>query len=626
MAQIHWNVFDEAHERFSNLTSQLESIRDILSADEDSFFNDEGEWTEKGVAALGTYIQEIEIYKNALADVEKELDTFKNPYAGNEAFYATMGIDSEQEYYDKLTELQEKQRDYTKTISDSEQSVVEMYESQIDAIEEYTDELIESYNDYIDVVKEALDAERDLYEFKKDIKKQTKDIATLERRIASLSGSDNAADIAERRKLEAELYDAKEGLNDTYYSHAKDQQSQALDDEMEAYETALTDYVESLRTKLDEATTNMTQFMTDVTNAALLNAGTIKTQYEGTGLALDAALINPWVKAMEKVAEFGGEKGLGLMNSWTTADGTFGLFATNATTLLQSPFTAGQNAVSAFSESVTTSMSSVYQSIQTNVEDSVEQLSKLASEINTINTTTVKPPITGGGDNPPPGGGDSGYNANVAALQTLLNEVFGEKLSVDGDYGPATTKAVERMQKAIGAKTSGKYDETTSRNLESYLKKMAIIAHNVDHFEDEELYKKHYRKVPIAVYAKGTMGTSRDEWALTDEIGDELVLVPGANGNLSFMRKGTSVVPADITANLVEWGKLNPDMLNIANPTAGINMISNAVNKPEFNLSFEALVKADKIDQDTLPEVKRFVQQEINSLVKQMNYAIKKFK
>ena len=45
--------------------------------------------------------------------------------------------------------------------------------------------------------KEALDAERDLYEFKNDVKKQTKDIASLERRIASLSGSDNAADIAE---------------------------------------------------------------------------------------------------------------------------------------------------------------------------------------------------------------------------------------------------------------------------------------------------------------------------------------------------------------------------------------------------------------------------------------------
>ena len=148
------------------------------------------------------------------------------------------------------------QYEYAKAISDSEQSVVDMYEAQIDAIEEYTSELVESYNEYIDVVKEALDAERDLYEFKKDIEKQTKDINELERRIASLSGSDNAADVAERRKLEAELYEAKEGLNDTYYDHAKDSQITALEKEAEAYEESLNNYVEKLRTTLEEAQVN----------------------------------------------------------------------------------------------------------------------------------------------------------------------------------------------------------------------------------------------------------------------------------------------------------------------------------------------------------------------------------
>jgi phosphotransferase system IIB component len=56
---------------------------------------------------------------------------------------------------------------------------------------------------------------------------------------------------------------------------------------------------------------------------------------------------------------------------------------------------------------------------------------------------------------------------------------------------------------------------------------------------------------------------------------------------------------------------------------ANINMISNAVTKPNFELNFEALVKADRIDEGTLPEVKKFVQQEINNLVKQMNYALR---
>jgi flagellar biosynthesis chaperone FliJ len=150
MDQVHWDVFDEAHDRFDDLTTQLSNVRELLSADEDSFFNDEGEWTETGVAVLATHIQEIELYKSALADINKEL-----------ADIDIGDFDSEQEYYDKLTELTDQQHEYTIEISNSEQSVVDMYESSIDAVEEYVDTLIDGYNDYIDSVKEALDAERD---------------------------------------------------------------------------------------------------------------------------------------------------------------------------------------------------------------------------------------------------------------------------------------------------------------------------------------------------------------------------------------------------------------------------------------------------------------------------------
>lgn len=133
-------------------------------------------------------------------------------------------------------------------------------------------------------------------------------------------------------------------------------------------------------------------------------------------------------------------------------------------------------------------------------------------------------------------------------------------------------------------------------------------------------------KLPAAFYAKGTLGTTHDQFAITDEswIGEEITLAAGKNGQLQYLKKGSAVMPADISANLVEWGKLNPNMMKVGGG-ANFNMISNAVNKPEFNLSFDALVKADRIDEGTLPEIKKYVTQEINSLVKQMNYAIKGF-
>ena len=187
------------------------------------------------------------------------------------------------------------------SINDTEQSIVDMYESSIDAVEEYVDTLIDGYNDYIDSVKEALDAERDLYDFKKNVQKQAKDIAELERRIASLSGSTNKADIAERRKLEAQLYESRESLNDTYYDHAKDVQSDALDAEASAYEETMARMVEGMRASLEEATADMDTFLNNVTIAVSMNADTVLEKYRETNVYLDPALTNPWEKANRKV-------------------------------------------------------------------------------------------------------------------------------------------------------------------------------------------------------------------------------------------------------------------------------------------------------------------------------------
>lgn len=106
-------------------------------------------------------MQQLELYKQGYQETMDELANYEPDYKGNEAYYEAMGIHSEQEYYDAVTEIEDKMYDYAESISDTEQSVVEMYESSIDAAEDYFDELIDGYNDYIDSVKEALSAERD---------------------------------------------------------------------------------------------------------------------------------------------------------------------------------------------------------------------------------------------------------------------------------------------------------------------------------------------------------------------------------------------------------------------------------------------------------------------------------
>ena len=624
IGQIRWDGFEELHDRFSNLKNDLENIRDILSNED--MFDDEGNFTKEGVATLAAHIYDIQLDKNALADVQEELADFQQGYEGNEDYFATIGIDSEQEYYDKLVELTDKQDDYVKQIKDSEQSVVEMYENQIDAIEEYISKLTDGYNDYIDSCKEALDSERDLFDFKKNVQKQTKDIASLERRIAALSGSSNASDIAERRKLEAELYDAKEGLSDTYYDHAKNAQSQALDDEAQAYEESMNKYVESLRTMLEEATKDMTTFLSSVTNVVVQNAGSVEDAYNNTGLAIDSAIITPWTEAAEAMEGFE-DDALSRMNDWTKSgeNGYFYNFNINATEQLESPWSAGATAANTFATNVNKAMSAVYDSVQSNVDKS---LTKLNSFTDGIKDTDVKPdgtidtayPTTSNKGS----GGNSMPNADVKKLQYVLNHVFNAGIDEDGSYGPATIAAVKRAQKAIGIGQDGYYGPNTKAKMEDYIR-YKWQANNGSSSAIGQGIKAMLNKLPTSYYAKGTLGTSRSEWAITDELGEELVLVPSANGNLSFMRKGTSVIPADITANLIEWGQLDPDMIKVGGG-ANINMINNAVNKPEINLDIAEFLHVDKVDKDTMDDLEKFVDKKMNDLVRQLNYSIKKFK
>ena len=127
------------------------------------------------------------------------------------------------------------------------------------------------------------------------------------------------------------------------------------------------------------------------------------------------------------------------------------------------------------------------------------------------------------------------------------------------------------------------------------------------------------------MYAKGTTGTTRDEWAITDEpqFGDELVLVPGRDGNLSFMRKGTGVVPADLTQKLFELAQIPMSDLMSKNMTAIVPNITKNDFKNEFN--FESLVHVDTVDSDTLPKLEKMVDKKIDDFSRALNYSLKKF-
>ena len=741
--EMETEKFEEFIKRIDDMVSELDRVHNLLSKEDVS--TEDGAWTAEGITSLGLLYQKMEIAKKQVADYQAEIDKLNDEYKS--------GAISEQEYNDRLTELKNSQWDSIEMYEDAKDAIVDINEARIDMIEEGVQKEIDAYQELIDLKKKELDSERDLYEFRKNIQKQSRDIAALERRLAAMSGSTDAATIAERTKLEQQLREAQESLDDTYYTHAMDSQSTALDDENEAYVTSKEDYIEMLREALEDVESVVTNTISQV----LINADTVLGELNGVsgeyGITLSESLTSPWISAAQQAEAFKnsalaqeyefalqndiftGEITADFSNLFGQTTGMANQFQTNVYTVMEAiklhvnnstsdmtsdlviPFsTAMGYAQNTFSPNVMAQLQAVANKAESLVytessdiaapfitgqnaantfdktaEEAIENVAEAAEEYSPSTAADLKAPPTegksawslfgttvsrvfatmiadaqraatdvgsdmgdivakakaaaaaiasvgsaGGGSGSGGGGGGSGsgsgsgggiYNDSnaVKTLQQTLNIIFKAGIDSDGVWGPKSEAALRiaqgTMSRVLGrwVPTNGVYDRNTHNAMLQYIDHLESVGKGMDGV----VYETQKKKLAAAFYAKGTTGTTRDEWAMTDEIGDELVLIPGKDGNLQYMRKGTAVIPAEISANLMEWGKLNPNV-DMSGTVQGVNLMTNVVNKPELNLSFDALVKAERITEETLPAVKKLVTEELEKFTRKLNYNLKR--
>ena len=377
--EMEFEKFDQFAERVANLNKELDNVYKLVE-DEDVAFDD-GTWTKEGITALSMLYHQIENNNKMIEEYNEELAKLEKQYKSGEI--------SEKEYAERAEELKDNQWELIHTNEDLKDSIIDINEARIDLVEEGINEEIDAYRELIELKKEELDAERDLYDFRRNIEKQTKEISELERKIAGLSGSDDAADVAERRKLEAQLREAQDGLNNTYYDHSKDNQSLALDDELEAYEKTAEDYVESLREKLENVDAMIEQTLSDVLfNADVTYQGLIELS-NIYGVTLSENLMNPWYQMSNQATATKDKIGedLLLLNEDNIAP-----FSEYAGTLLTAPFENGGSACVAFKDSTMIQIAEietrVYAASSNLTRDLVYPWNATAAPINTFSTNT----------------------------------------------------------------------------------------------------------------------------------------------------------------------------------------------------------------------------------------------
>lgn len=507
--ELSWESFERLVDQLDNIDSELSFISDLMSKNDWEVVDEDANWTDKGITALGMYAQQMEIAQTKSQQYAKEIKELKK--------LRDKGLVSETEYIEKLAELKDGQMDAINAYEDAKDAIVNLNKVRIEAVKEGLQDELDAYQELIEKKKETLDADKDLYDFEKSVEEQQKNIATIQRKIAALSGDNSLSATAQRRKLEAELLEAQADLEDTYRDRSYDNTIDALDKESEAYEESINTQIEELDKSLEDIDVIVAESLATVranTDTVLAELVDLSKTY---GIELSKEITSPW------------------------AD--------------------GEAAISAYSESFK------------NLKDSfAEELNYLIEQEKILQKEADK------------------------AAQSVINSLGKNESTVEGATNPDSSKKYYQSPTQYGGAISAD----------------GIVGSNTK------------KKFKTAGYAKGTLGTKKDELALIDELGEELVMHAGPDGKLMFLSKGSSVIPSNITENLMKIGQLDPtEVLKRSTPSIGAPHITN--NNIEVNMQIAEVVHIDEVTNETIPDLTKAVEKQMDKYMKNLNGQIRKY-
>lgn len=231
---VYWRDFVRAHTTVKNLQTILEGMTGFI--DDDMIFVD-GQITDFGISKLAVLSKE---YANAKDDVVNYMDDLENL----EKLYA-QGWYTEKDYKEKLQELKEGLLDATQSVKGFSDSVTDMHQK---LLQNELDELKEMSESYI----EALQKKKDYYDYDKTLRNANKNIQSLKAERAALEGVATAEAKAKKARLDAQIKEAEDELNDTKYEHYITLVTDGLNDTADKLQEKLDDYFEHLATDFNE--------------------------------------------------------------------------------------------------------------------------------------------------------------------------------------------------------------------------------------------------------------------------------------------------------------------------------------------------------------------------------------
>lgn len=209
---VYWREFERAHEKAKRFQEVLSGIADLL--EDDMYFNKDGMLTQYGVTRIAELTKQYELARTEVENYSNDIENLVKLYKKKEY--------TEEEFKEKLADLQDGLLDSAKAMKTYLDSIKDMYKA-ID--QEELDRLFK----LIDLREKSIDKQKEYYDYAKTIREKTKDVRSLESQIAALEGVSTSEAKGKRAKLRAQLAEAQETLEETQRDHELQLSKEGLD-------------------------------------------------------------------------------------------------------------------------------------------------------------------------------------------------------------------------------------------------------------------------------------------------------------------------------------------------------------------------------------------------------------
>lgn len=571
---IHWENFDQLISRIDYLKDENQNLIDLMDSEDmvidpekrkyengtvEYWTADDVKWSKEGLASLGLYAQQMEIAEHKSKQYADAIDGLTTDYNN--------GLYSENEYLEKLNELKDGQYEAIESYYDAQDAIKDLNETRIDSIKEGIEKEIDAYEELIEKRKEALDAEKEAYDFQKTVTEQQKDITAVRRKLAALSSDNSMSARAQRAQLEAELAEAEAELQETYYEQSIEDQKNALDANLENFQK-----------EKDAEITKLEEYLEDVEKVVADSLGIVQANATEIGKTLT-----------DKANEY----------NLTVSDAVL------------TPWKDGSSAISNYQETFGTAMSSTMDQLEKLKNKWQEVIDKMDAAGN-ANISDINK-----------------ENANYAAA-TYKEPPKTQVDNSSNDKEPTVGCTIDAGSAPIYINSNGDNPSEQYYKAEPYYtvvgKANGYLL--VRHKSQDRGYTGWFKSKDVTTivsqkYAKGTKGVDEDQWALIDELGEELIIRP-SNGRMTFLEKGSGVVPADLTSNLMEWGALDPSaMLDQNRPVISAPHITN--NETVISIEYGDILHIDNFNGDKPEDLSKMIDKAFNKHMKDLNQQIRRY-